>query len=106
MPRALDQRIHERIDLGRAVADQRERQDGVGAAQKQDADADREPLRMKPVGDDDVAFGAPSWCMRRRAKLPRHSARRTERRRSVVDASFGTGLADICASFYERTTLA
>ena len=45
--------------------------------------ADREPLRVKPVGDDGMAFGASAWCKRRRAKLPRHSARRTERRLSI-----------------------
>ena len=59
--RALHQRIHQRIDLVGAAGDERQRQQRVGGTQQQDADANGEPLGMKPVGDDDMALGASAW---------------------------------------------
>ena len=60
---APHQRLHQRIDLDGAVGDERECQERIGGTQHQDADADGEPLGLKPVGNDHMTLGASAWSM-------------------------------------------
>ena len=51
-PEPLQQRGHEGIDLLGAARDQRQGEQRIRTAKEQDEDADRQPLRMKPIRHD------------------------------------------------------
>jgi hypothetical protein len=43
------------------LGDECECQERIGGTQHQDADANGEPLGVKPVGNDDMTLGVPAW---------------------------------------------
>ena len=51
------------------MGNERERQQRIGRTQQEDADADDEPLSVKPVGDREVPFGVAAWRMATAGKI-------------------------------------